>query len=113
MTGLDNRTVDVVAETPHGDVPIGQFHVRSGEVQGRDHRGIDYRGHLSESGSGIHVDLTLSIAAGTRIAEGQVTDADAEHTFAFDLDAEQASGRKPKAIRLPGFGEAHVRFDAD
>jgi hypothetical protein len=107
---LQAGTVTVQLRTPSGDVPLGEFALASGQVQGTDQRGISYRGTCTSLLDGVNVELTVTVPAGTRLAGDLRTEAAAEHQLSFYLNQEHLAGTRVKPIRLPGIGSADVVF---
>jgi hypothetical protein len=106
----ESGAVTVHLRTPAGEVPLGQFGVSGGRIEGTDQRGIRYLGTCVPLGDGLYVELTASVPAGTRISEGFATDSPVEHRLNFHLTREHLAGVRTKAIMLPDFGSADVRF---
>lgn len=107
---LQNGTVTVQLRTPAGDVPLGKFSLSSGHVRGTDQRGISYSGTCTPLGDGVSVELTVTVPAGHKLAEGLFTEAAADHQLSFYLTPEHLAGTRVKPIRLPGLGSADVVF---
>jgi len=111
MVALDHLDVTAVAESPDGDVTIGSFEVRNGAISGTDVRGLAYSGTATSTDSGVHVQVSVSMPAGTAVTLGEPPEEDVVHDLTFDLGEEHLASRATTDIHLPGFGEASVRFD--
>jgi hypothetical protein len=107
---LQDGTVTVHLRTPSGDVPLGEFSLASGEVQGTDQRGISYHGTCTLLLNGVNVELTVAVPAGTRLGGDLRTDAAAERQLSLYLNQEHLAGTRVKPISVAGLGSADLVF---